>query len=107
MEHEALYDAIQNAFDVLAAHDGKIEDEHRALVAGLIERCEIAAMNTDADLGPWERREFALARAAHAAGWLRLSLTAAHKALQVSELPRDQYDYGWTYSQHQIEKSAD
>jgi hypothetical protein len=43
-----------------------------------------------------------LARAAHAAGWLRLSLTAAHKALQVSELPRDQYDYGWTYSQHQI-----
>jgi hypothetical protein len=107
MEHEALYDAIQNAFDVLAAHGGRIEDEHRALVAGLIERCEIAAMNTDADLGPWERREFALARAAHAAGWLRLSLTAAHKALQVSELPRDQYDYGWTYSQHQIEKSAD
>jgi hypothetical protein len=107
MEHTALYDAIQKASDVLAANDGRIEDEHRALVAGLIERCEIAAMNTDAEFGPWERRELGLARAAHAAGWLRLALTAAHKALQVSELPRDQYDYGWTYSQHQIKKSAD
>jgi hypothetical protein len=102
MEHTALNEAIQKAFDVLAAHDGRIEDEHHALVAGLIERCEIAAMNTDAEFGPRERKELGLARAAHAAGWLHLSLTVAHKAVQVSELPRDQYDYGWNYSQHPI-----
>lgn len=30
----------------------------------------------------------------------------AQKAVQVSELPKDQYDYGWNYSQHQIEKSS-
>lgn len=107
MVHEALHDAIQKAFDVLAVHDGRIEDEQRVLVADLIERCEIASMNADADLGPWERSELGLARAAHAAGWLRLSLTAAQKALRVSELPTDQYDYGWNYSQNQIENSAD
>lgn len=107
MEHEALRDAIQNTFGVLAAHDGRIEDEHRALVAGVVERYEIAAMNTDADLGPWERGELCLARPAHAVGCLRLSLTAAHKALQVSELPRGQYDCGWTYSQDQIGKPAE
>jgi len=106
MEHQAIYEAIQNASDAIARRYGKIEDEDRALVAKLIDQCEIAAMNKEADLGPWERRELGLARAALASGWLRLALTAAHKALQVSELPSDQYDYGWNYSQHQIEKNA-
>jgi hypothetical protein len=106
MKHEALYLEIQRACDLLATHDGKIEDQHRAVVDELIDKCEIAAMNDEAELGMWERRELGLARAALASGWLRLALTAAHKAVQVSELPSDQYDYGWNYSQALVEKNS-
>jgi hypothetical protein len=46
-----------------------------------------------------------MARAALAAGWLRLALTAADKALRVNELPANEYAYGMNYGALRIDKN--
>lgn len=72
---------------------------HEQAVLSVIADCQ-NAMDEERDgaVGPWEQRELDYARVAVRAGFLRLALVAAEKALVVSQLPRDEYEYGLNYS---------
>lgn len=84
-----MYDDLLTA---LAASAVKLELTylgHEDEVADLIDQCEWAIKKRNGSIGQWERHELAQARTAWRAGWLRLALVAAEKALFVSEVPGD------------------
>ena len=89
-----LLDAIAECFDRIMNDEADQATE----VSALIEACQ-QAMEEEREgaLGPWEQRELDYARVAHRDGWLRLALTAAEKALRVSQLPAAEYAYGASY----------
>lgn len=89
---KAIADCFECIADDYAGHEGE--------VATLIEQCQQAIEGERGGaLGPWEQRELDYARTARRAGWLRLALTAAEKALLVSQLPPAEYAYGANYGQ--------
>jgi hypothetical protein len=49
------------------------------------------------ELGPWEERELRYAEAAVHGNFLRLALVTIRKAIDVSKLPRDEYEQGFNY----------
>ncbi|KVN48750.1 hypothetical protein WT12_08370 [Burkholderia territorii] len=71
---------------------------HEQAVLDVIADCQ-SAMEDEREgaVGPWEQRELDYARVAVRAGFLRLALVAAEKALAVSQLPRAEYEYGMNY----------
>jgi hypothetical protein len=77
-------------------------DGHDHAVLDVIADCERAMeQEREGAIGAWERRELDYARAAVREGFLRLALVAAEKALIVSQLPRDEYEYGLNYGHRQ------
>ncbi|VVE18413.1 hypothetical protein [Pandoraea cepalis] len=71
---------------------------HEQTVLEIIDDCQ-RAMEEEREgaIGPWEQRELDYARVAVRSGFLRLALVAAEKALIVSQLPRDEYEYGFNF----------
>ena len=91
-EKRAIADCFERIADDYAGHGGE--------VATLIEQCQQAIEDScEGALGPWEQRELDYTRTAQRTGWLRLALTAAEKALLVSQLPPAEYAYGANYGQ--------
>jgi len=89
--YRGLLKAIADCFNRIA--DGY--SGHEGDVAALIDQCRQAIEDERGSaVGPWEQRELDYAREAPRAGWLRLALTAAEKALFVSQLPPAEYEYG-------------
>lgn len=71
-------------------------------MAALIDQCErVIETEKEGSLGPWEHSELVYARSRLLEGWLGLALTAASKALAVSELPQAEYEYGWSFAKPQ------
>lgn len=70
---------------------------HDNEVAVLVDQCEQAIEAHNGEVGQWEAELLEQARTALAAGWLRLALVAAGKALEVSTLPESEYNYGLAY----------
>jgi len=89
---QAVADCFTHIADDYTGHEGD--------VAALIEQCQQAIEDErEGALGLWEQRELDYARTALRAGWLRLALTSAEKALLVSQLPPAEYAYGANYGQ--------
>jgi hypothetical protein len=70
---------------------------HDNEVAALVDQCEQAIEAHKGEVGEWEAQLLEQARTALAGGWLRLALVAAGKALEVSTLPEQEYNYGLAY----------
>lgn len=92
--YEAQFAAIDQCLGRIAGgYEGHEQD-----VLAIIDDCEAALKATRAGaVGPWERRELEYARNAVRSGFLRLALVATEKALEVSQLPRAEYEYGLNY----------
>lgn len=52
----------------------------------------------DGQPGPWEAEELAYAETAVRTNFLMLALNAVEKAIAVSQLPREDYEYGFNYT---------
>jgi hypothetical protein len=91
--HEHLYDKVEEMLTkVVGGYDGHHDD-----VRALIVECREALGSVDGKVGPWETQELEYADSAVNANMLRLALVATEKALDVSQLPADEYEYGFTY----------
>jgi hypothetical protein len=86
---------IEVLFEQLTAEGYPGHQEH---VRDLIARCRITLARGTGQLGPWEGQELAYADAAITASFLRIALVAADKALKVSQLSYEEYDYGFHYA---------
>jgi len=67
---------------------------HQERVGRVVAQCRAALLRGTGQVGPWESRQLEVAERAVAANFLRLALVAAQNALAVSQLPREEYDYG-------------
>lgn len=94
MSHE-LAEKIQATFAELYAdgYDGKHEK-----VLELVREARGALEASHGKLGPWEAEELARAEVAVKCNFLRLALHEIQKAIDVSELPKAEYDYGFNYT---------
>lgn len=81
------------------------EKQHERVLA-LIQECRVALANTTGELGPWEAHELDYAEAAVRANFLRLALTAVEKAIAVSKLSNDEYEYGFNYGRREAQPSS-
>jgi hypothetical protein len=68
---------------------------HQERVARLIAQCRATLSGATGQLGPWEAQQRGVAEGAVAANFLRLALVAAQSALAISQLPSEEYDFGW------------
>ncbi|KWB20826.1 hypothetical protein WL32_16990 [Burkholderia cepacia] len=96
--YEKQMSAIAEGFQLVAnSYEG-----HEQAVLDVIADCQ-SAMEEEQEgaIGAWEQRELDYARVAVRDGFLRLALVAAEKALIVSQLPRDEYEYGLNYGRPQ------
>jgi hypothetical protein len=73
-------------------YDGKHEK-----VLEIIRATRMALTPAEGPLGPWEAEELSYAEAAVHVNFLLLALNATDKAIAVSQLPRDEYEYGFNY----------
>jgi hypothetical protein len=64
----------------------------------LIHEARTALTKPDGTLQPWEAEEIGHAEAAVYDNWLRVALFAMEKAIAVSQLPPDEYEYGFNYT---------
>jgi hypothetical protein len=71
-------------------YDGKHDE-----VLSIIRDARDALAAALGELGPWEAQELADAEAAVHMNLLLLALHATEKAIAVSRLPRDEYEYGF------------
>lgn len=93
--YDALYERIDQMFaTVTPAYAG-----HEGEILRLIDDCRQDIEKQMGKLGPWEIKELAYAEVAvKAHGWLKLALHCAEKALDVSQLPPEEYDAGYNYT---------
>jgi hypothetical protein len=82
---------IDVMFEQLAA-EGYAGHQDRA--RHLIAQCRASLLRRTGQLGPWEAQQLDAAESAVSANFLRLGLVAAQKALAVSQLPVEEYEYG-------------
>ena len=86
---------------VLTLHDELVEggyDGRQNDVRRLIDEGRRLLVKSEArELGPWEASELDYAGAAARANYLCLALVAVNKAVEVGELPQEEYDYGFNY----------
>ncbi|CAN5391823.1 hypothetical protein BH11PSE11_BH11PSE11_12490 [soil metagenome] len=87
-----LYSAIGDLYETLRRTEYHGQDD---AVIDLIEVSIEAIRSATGKLGPWESQELAYAMDAALLGWLRLALVAVRKALDISQLPKSEYDYGF------------
>ena len=91
--YEDLYARIETMLvDLVAGYDGEYGSVER-----LIFDCDSAIRCAWGELGPWETENLEYAKAAVRASMLRLAVVSAEKALDVSMLPKDEYEFGFSY----------
>jgi hypothetical protein len=86
-----LYAAIDELYEHLRRHDYNGQDD---AVIDLIEVSVEAIRNATGKLGPWESQVLAHAMDAALLGWLRLALVEVGRALDISQLPKSEYEFG-------------
>jgi hypothetical protein len=70
---------------------------HHKDILALISACREAITSAQGKLGPWETQDLDYAESAVKANMLRLALLCAEKALDVSQLPKEEYEIGFNY----------
>ena len=63
----------------------------------IIRATRVALSSAERRLGPWEAQELAYDEASVRVNLLLLALNATAKAIAVSQLPRDECEYGFNY----------
>jgi hypothetical protein len=93
--HDQLLADIDGMFVELAGHqyEGRQDD-----VLGIVDRCRHELLGQSPRVGPWETELLRLAEEAARANRLYLALHYAKDALEVSQLPADEYGIGFNYS---------
>lgn len=69
----------------------------RAAVFTLIDECRTVLIARSGHLGAWETKLLDFASSAVQSDFLAVALVAASKALAVSQLPQNEYDYGYKH----------
>jgi hypothetical protein len=91
--NDELLNSIHELYEVLRTEGyGSKEEEVRALILDTRR-----ALTGASGLGKWEAAELDYANAAVAQNWLCLALVCANKAIAVSELPAEEYEFGFNY----------
>lgn len=80
--------------------------EQRDAVMALVDEARVDLRSSDGSLGRWESDCLDYAAAAVQANYLRLALVSVDKAIVVSDLPPDDYAYGYNYTTRAREDSA-
>ena len=94
-----MFDEIFERMRVLAAQmHGRRYDGHHDAVMGLIHDAEKTLTALNGKLGPWERAELDRAALAVRINFLTLALNGIGKAIEVSQLPPDEYEFGFNYT---------
>jgi hypothetical protein len=90
---DELLNSIHEEYEVLRTegYEGK-QEQVRALILETRR-----ALTRPSGLGKWEAAELDYADAAVVQNWLCLALVCANKAIAVSELPPEEYDFGFNY----------
>ncbi len=70
---------------------------HKPMVEQLVGECTSALAGVESRFGTWEDELMGSAISALNAGWLMLALVSIEKALQVNQLPEEEYRYGHNY----------
>jgi hypothetical protein len=91
---EELMDWIHECAGHLSEHG---YGENDGTVLELIDICQSAIEQSKGELGPWEQAILDYARTAAKEHRLMLALMSAQKALQISDLPQDEYEFGFKY----------
>jgi hypothetical protein len=93
-----MFDHIFDRMNELALQmRGRRYDGHHDAVMALIHDAEQALTPVGGRLGLWERLELDHAIQAVRINFLSLALNCIGKAIEVSQLPRDHYDFGFNY----------
>lgn len=80
--------------ELLASYTGRQAD-----VLEMADRCASCLGDQNGNVGKWESAEIKYAKVAVGDGFLRLAVSSLMKAVKVSELPPDEYEYGFNYNQ--------
>jgi len=91
---QTLNDRIAELFAEL--WEAGYDNQHERVLA-LIHECRADLANAAGELGPWEAHELNYAETAVHINFLRLALAAVEKAIAVSKLSREEYEYGFNY----------
>ncbi len=93
-EHRDLLETLARLYEELfASYAGREAD-----VLEAADRCASYLRDENGNLGKWENAEIEYAKLAVGDGFLRLAVSALVKAVKVSELPPDEYEYGFNYN---------
>lgn len=94
-----MFDDLHEKINALFAELGAegYEGKHQK-VLDLVREARVALTKDDGTLPPWEAEELARAEDAVRWNWLRLAVFATEKAIAVSQLPADEYEYGFNYT---------
>lgn len=96
---KATFDEVTAQLDAMAVElAGRNYEGKHNQVWGIIQDARRALTKARGKLGPWEAEELEYAENAVRSNFLMLALTATDKALAVSQLPSDEYDYGFNYT---------
>jgi hypothetical protein len=94
-----MLDEIFKRMDTLAAQmRGRQYDGHHEAVIALIYNAGKALTTPDGQIGPWERAELDQATLAVHINFLTLALHRIGRAIEVSQLPADDYAFGFNYT---------
>jgi len=94
-----VFDEIFERINELAAlTSGRRYDGHHDAVMGLVHDAKKALTTADGKVGPWERAELDRAALAVRINFLTLALNGIGKAFEVSQLPPDEYEFGFNYT---------
>ena len=94
-----MFENIIEKIDAMAHElaDRNYEGKHDSIIR-IIDEAREELARAKGELGPWEAEELDYAEQAVRHNFLMLALTATDKALNVSQLPADEYKYGFSYT---------
>ena len=94
-----MFDDLVVRIDALAKElrAGGYEDQHDA-VREVIDDTQATLTRVNAELHAWETDELAYAVRAADSGFLTLALVCTEKAIEVSQLPEEDYEIGYNYA---------
>ena len=78
--------------ELAASYEGRKQD-----VLAVIAECRDALRGENGELGKWERAELDYAEQAVGGNLLRLAVFCAMKAIEVHQLPLEEYEHGFNY----------
>lgn len=93
-----MFDQLAEKIDaVLAELNVHGYEGRRNKVLGLIQEARTALTESHGAVGPWETELLDFAEAAVKLNFLHAALVAVEKALDVSKLPEEEYEFGLNY----------